>query len=128
MDTHKNASLTPKGREAMARSVIEGGLSKAAAARRFNTTPKTAAKWVARFRAKGVAGLQDRSSRPHASPRQTAPAVCAAVEGLRRRRYTGAQIAAEVGVSAATVSRILKRPPGPQSPVGARTGRTGPSL
>jgi transposase len=109
MDTHKNASLTPKGREAMARSVIEGGLSKAAAARRFNATPKTAAKWVARFRAKGVAGLQDRSSRAHLSPSQTAPAVWAAVEGLRRRRHTGAQIAAEVGVSAATVSRILKR-------------------
>jgi hypothetical protein len=41
MDAHPNASLTPKGREAMARSVIEGGLSKAVAARQFNTTPKT---------------------------------------------------------------------------------------
>jgi hypothetical protein len=40
MDTHKNASLTPKGREAMVRSVVEGGLSKTAAARRFNTRPK----------------------------------------------------------------------------------------
>ena len=109
MDTHKNALLTPKGREAMARSVIEGGLSKVAAARQFNTTPKTVAKWVARFRAKGVAGLQDRSSRPHSSPGQATPAVCAAVEALRRQRHTGAQIAAEVGVSAATVSRILKR-------------------
>jgi transposase-like protein len=49
MDTHKNASLTPKGREAMARRVIDGGLSKAAAARQFNTTPKTVAKWVARY-------------------------------------------------------------------------------
>src|SRR5207247_3392220 len=64
MDTHKNAPLTPKGREAMVRSVIDGGLSEAAAARQFNTTPKTVAKWVARFRAEGVAGLRDRSSRP----------------------------------------------------------------
>jgi transposase-like protein len=47
----------------MARSVIEGGLSKAAAARQFNTTPNTVAKWVDRFRADGVAGLQDCSSR-----------------------------------------------------------------
>jgi hypothetical protein len=93
----------------MARSVIEGGLSKAAAAGLFNTTPKTVAKWVGRFRAEGVAGLQDRSSKPRSSPSQTAPAVCAAVEALRRQRHTGAQIAAEVGVSAATVSRILKR-------------------
>src|SRR5258708_6356427 len=106
MDTHQNASLTPKGREAMVRSVIEDGLSKASAARRLNTTPKTVAKWVERFRAEGDAGLQDRSSKP---PSQTAPAVCAAVEALRRQRHTGAQIAAEVGVSAATVSRVLKR-------------------
>ena len=33
MDTHKNAPLAPKGREAMVRGVIDGGLSKAAAAR-----------------------------------------------------------------------------------------------
>ena len=109
MDTHKNASLTPRGREAMARSVIEGGLSKAAAAHQFNTTPKTVAKWVERFRAEGVTGLQDRSSRPHSSPSQTTPAQCAAIEGLRRQRHTGEQIAADVGVSAATVSRVLKR-------------------
>jgi len=29
MDVHKNAPLTPKGREAMVRSVLEDGLSKA---------------------------------------------------------------------------------------------------
>ena len=109
MDTHKNASLTPRGREAMARSVVEGGLSKATAAHQFNTTPKTVAQWVGRFQAEGVAGLQDRSSRPHSSPSQTTPAQCAAIEGLRRQRHTGEQIAAEVGVSAATVSRVLKR-------------------
>ena len=84
-------------------------MSQAAAARQFNVTPKTVAKWVLRFRAEGVAGLQDRSSRPRSSPSQTAPAKCARVEALRRQRCTGKQIAAEVGVSAATVSRILKR-------------------
>ena len=109
MDVHKNAPLTPKGREAMVRSVIEGGLSKAAAARRFNTIPKIAAKWVERFRAEGVDGLRDRSSRPLSLPSETAPATCAVVEALRRQRHTGKQIAAEVGVSPATVSRILRR-------------------
>ncbi|TMH28825.1 MAG: LacI family DNA-binding transcriptional regulator, partial [Betaproteobacteria bacterium] len=91
------------------RCVIDGGLSRAAAARQFNTTSKTVAKWVERFRAEGVDGLRDRSSRPLSLPSQTASATCAAVEALRRQRYTGKQIAAEVGVSAATVSRILKR-------------------
>jgi transposase InsO family protein len=109
MDMHENASLTPKGREAMVRSVIERGLSKASAAREFRTTPRTVGKWVERFRIEGVAGLRDRSSRPHSSPSQATPAVCAAVEVLRRQRHTGEQIAAEVGVSSATVSRILKR-------------------
>ena len=109
MDTHKNARLTPKGREEMVRAVVDGGMSRAAAARRFNTSPKTVAKWVDRFRAEGVDGLRDRSSRPLSSPDQTPPATCAAVETLRRQRYTGKQIAAELGISQATVSRILRR-------------------
>ena len=109
MNTHKNAPLTPKGREAMVRSVIENGLSRARAARQFNTTPKTVAKWVERFRADGVDGLRDHSSRPLSLPSQTAPATCAAIEALRRQRYTGNQIAVEVGVSPATVSRVLRR-------------------
>src|SRR2546423_13639355 len=109
MDTHKNAPLTPKGREAMVRSVIEEGLTKAVAAVRFNTTAKTVAKWVKRFRAEGVDGLRDRSSRPHSLPSQTVPATRTVIEALRRQRYTGKQIAAETGVSPATVSRILRR-------------------
>jgi transposase InsO family protein len=109
MDTHKNARLTPKGREEMVRAVVDGGMFRTAAARRFNTSPKTVAKWVDRFRAEGVDGLHDRSSRPLSSPDQTPPATCATVETLRRQRYTGKQIAAELGISQATVSRILRR-------------------
>jgi transposase InsO family protein len=109
MDIHKNARLTPKGREAMVRAVVEGGLSKAAAARQFHTTAKTVGKWVERFRVSGVDGLRDRSSKPLSSPSQTDAARCAAVEALRRQRYTGKQIAAELALSPATVSRILQR-------------------
>ena len=109
MDTHKNAPLTPKGREAMVRSVVEEGLSQAAAAPKFNVTPKTVAKWIKRFRAEGVGGLRDRSSRPHLLPGQTPAATCATVEALRRQRFTGKEIAAQVGISPATVSRILHR-------------------
>jgi transposase InsO family protein len=109
MDTHQNARLTPKGREEMVRVVVDGGLCKAAAARRYRTTAKTLAKWVQRFRAEGVSGLRDRSSRPHSLPSQTPLSTCDIVESLRRQRYTQAQIAAQVSVSQATVSRILKR-------------------
>jgi transposase InsO family protein len=93
----------------MVRAVVDGGVSKAAVARQFHTTPKTVGKWVKRFNEEGVEGLHDRSSRPLSSPGQTSPATCAAVEALRRQRRTGQQIANELGISAATVSRILRR-------------------
>jgi transposase InsO family protein len=108
MDTHNNARLTPKGREDMVRAVVDHGLSKAAAARRFNTTPKTVAKWVGRFIAEGVGGLRDRSSKPLSSPSQTALATRDAVEALRRQRHTQQHIATALGLSPATVSRILR--------------------
>jgi transposase InsO family protein len=109
MNSHKNARLTAKGREAMVRAVVEDGLDNAVAARLFHTTPKTVGKWVGRHLAQGVAGLCDRSSRPQSSPSQTPADVCAAVETLRRERLPGKQIAAELGLSPATVSRILRR-------------------
>ena len=93
----------------MVRAVVDDGLTKAAAARRFHATAKTVGKWVERFHQEGVDGLRDRSSRPLSSPDQTPAATCAAIEALRRQRHTGKQIAAEVGVSPATVSRVLKR-------------------
>ena len=55
-----------------------------------------------------LAGLQDRSSRPHLIAEPT-PRPIEEVEALRRQRRTGKQIAAQVGVSPATVSRILRR-------------------
>lgn len=109
MDIHKNARLTPKGREEMVRAVVGRGMSKAAAARQFNTTVKTVGKWVDRFRTEGVEGLHDRSSRPLSSPSQTPRVTCDSVESLRRQRYTQGQIAGQLGISPATVSRILKR-------------------
>ncbi len=109
MDVHQNARLTPRGREAMVRAVVDNGMTKVDAAGRFNTSPKTVGKWVRRFRIEGLAGLRDRSSRPHSLPSQTPLAICDAVEVLRRQRRTQATIAAEFDLSQATVSRILRR-------------------
>jgi transposase InsO family protein len=107
MNVHENARLTPKGREAMVRTVVENHMTKAAAARQFNTTPKTVAKWVTRFREGGVDGLRDRSSAPHSSPSQTPVATRDIAEALRRERYTQQFIASQLDLSLATVSRIL---------------------
>ena len=108
MDMHQNARLTPKGREDMVRLVVDQGLSKTAAARKFNTTPKTVSKWVGRFLEQGVRGLRDRSSRPHSLPSQTPQTTRDAIEVMRRQRHTQAHIAAAFGLSPATVSRVLK--------------------
>jgi hypothetical protein len=41
MNTHKNAHLTPKDRDAMVRAFVAGGLTKAVAPRQCHTMPKT---------------------------------------------------------------------------------------
>jgi transposase InsO family protein len=93
----------------MVRAVVDRGLTKSATARQFNTTTKTVAKWVERFRAEGVEGLRDRSSKPLLSPSQLPLATADAVEKLRRERHTQEYIAGELGISKASVSRILRR-------------------
>lgn len=108
MNMHKNARLTPLGRERLARQ-IEIGQTPEAAARAAGVCPRTARKWWKRFKAEGVEGLQDRSSRPHRLNRPTPEAIVTHIEALRRQRWTGRQIAGETGVSPATVSRILRR-------------------
>jgi len=108
MNIHKNARLTPRGREVMV-GRIESGQTPEAAARDAGVCPRTVRKWVARYKIGGIEGLRDRSSRPHRLYRPTPRAIVEQVEALRRQRWTGKQIAAELGVSPATVSRILKR-------------------
>jgi len=108
MNIHKNARLTPIGREHLVRQV-ESGQTPEAAARAAGVCPRTVRKWLARFRAEGLAGLQDRSSRPHRLHRPTAVATVKQIEVLRRQRFTGQQIARDLGVSPATVSRVLRR-------------------
>ena len=109
MDVHKNARLTPAGREIMVRRVVEGGQTPKALSAAVGVCPRTVQKWVKRFRAEGLAGLRDRSSRPRHLRRPTPSETVARIEALRRQRWTGAQIARDTGVSTATVSRTLRR-------------------
>jgi len=108
MNVHKNARLTPRGRERIVQQV-ESGQAPEAVAKAAGVCPRTVRKWVDRYRREGSAGLQDRSSRPHRLRLPTPQAVVDEIERLRRRRWTGKQIAAETGVSPATVSRVLRR-------------------
>ena len=108
MNIHKNARLTPLGRERIVMQVLSGQTPEAAA-HAAGVCPRTVRKWVERFRNEGPEGLKDRSSRPHRLRSPTPETVVAEVERLRRQRFTGKQIAAELGISPATVSRVLRR-------------------
>lgn len=108
MDIHQNARLTPRGREHMVNMVLSGQTPKAVG-EAVGVCPRTVKKWVERFKAEGLAGLQDRSSRPDRLRQPTPQAIVDRIETLRRQRLTGKAIAAETGISTATVSRVLKR-------------------
>ena len=108
MNVHKNARLTPRGRERIVEFDASGQTPKAIA-QAVGVCPRTVRKWLKRHESEGVAGLQDRSSRPHRLNRPTPKPIVERIEVLRRLRLTGKAIAAEVGVSEATVSRVLRR-------------------
>ncbi|MGI8886950.1 MAG: helix-turn-helix domain-containing protein [Gaiellaceae bacterium] len=77
MSLHRNAKLGLGGRLALV-GAIEGGLSIRAAACRFNVSPATAHRWWRRWgeadeeMRRTLSCLDDRSSRPHRSPRELA--------------------------------------------------------
>ena len=95
MNMHKNARLTPRGREHMVHTMLRGQTPQAAA-RAAGVCPRTAHKWLARYRAEGRAGLQDRSSRPKRLRNPTPDAIATRIAALRRRRWTGKHIARQV--------------------------------
>ena len=108
MDIHKNARLTPHGRERLAKLILSGQTPEAAS-QAAGVCPRTGRKWRDRFKQEGPAGLGDRSSRPHRLRKPTPPEVIERIASLRRQRLPGKEIATTVGVSPATVSRVLRR-------------------
>ena len=106
---HANAPLTPEGRLRLC-DRIESGWTVAAAAESMNISRQCAHKWWSRYRDEGLAGLEDRSSRPRSCPHQTPARVERRIVALRQSRKLGpARLAGIVGVPASTVHRILVR-------------------
>jgi transposase InsO family protein len=107
---HANATLTERGRLRLAQCVVDDGWSLRRAAERFQVSHNTARRWASRYRQLGWAGMVDRPSRPHRSPRRTHVRVERKVLHLRRKRRVGpAVIAGRLGLHASTVHRILVR-------------------
>jgi transposase InsO family protein len=88
---------------------LEAGQHQVDVAQAMGVSLTTLKKWLRRYRAEGPSGLLDRSCRPHHSPRQLAPAIAFQVTDLRRQRRTGRFICRQLCLSAASVSRILRR-------------------
>jgi len=109
MKLHANAALSLNQRRRMVRRVIEEGWSLTKAAEAAEVSDRTCAKWVARYRAQGEAGLRDRSSAPKRIPHRTPGDRVEVIELLRRLRMTSSEIAECLGMALSTVSAVLKR-------------------
>jgi transposase InsO family protein len=102
--------LNPQGRLKLVKLVVEGGWAQARVAERLQVARGTVSKWVARYRAEGEAGLEDRSSRPHHSPTQTPQRTERRIIALRvSRRWGPHRIAYHLHLPQSTVSKVLTR-------------------
>jgi transposase InsO family protein len=109
MNLHGNARTCPRSRRLIVQRVSVEGWTVAAAAQAAGVSARTAAKWLARYRSEGEAGLLDRSSAPRSIPHRTPVERVRAIELLRRLRMTAAEIAETLAMPLATVSAVLKR-------------------
>lgn len=109
MRIHANARLSLKGRELLVERVDVAGWSLTQAAEAAGVSDRTARKWLARWRAHGLAGLADRSSAPKLVANRTAERTVEAIVALRKLRMTAAEIAECFEMALSTVSGILTR-------------------
>ncbi len=107
MKLHGNARLTPYQRELLCHRVRRDRWRVADAAAAAGCSERTAYRWLARFDAGEE--LVDRSSAPGSVPNRTPPEVEAAIEKLRRLRFTSSRIAAELSMPVSTVCAVLAR-------------------
>lgn len=108
MKLHANAKTTPKTRLLLVER-IESGWDPASAAEAVGVSRRCALKWLARFRAEGIKGLQDRSSAPHRIPHRTPESKVERIRKLRMRHLAAFQIARLLGMARSTVSAVLVR-------------------
>jgi transposase InsO family protein len=108
--SHRNAPLTELGRLRLARCIVDDGWPVRRAAERFQVSHTTAARWAARYRQAGAAGMADRSSRPHRCPHQLPQRTERRIIKLRVTRRLGpARIAWALHLNPSTVHRVLAR-------------------
>jgi transposase InsO family protein len=89
---------------------VGAGWPAAQVAEQLGISRATAYKWLRRYRLEGPAGLADRSSRPHRSPRRLSAAREVEILAARARwRYGPDRLGPLLGLAPATVHRVLRR-------------------
>jgi transposase InsO family protein len=107
MKLHGSAALSQRQRRRLV-LLVGSGMTIAAAAAIVGCSRQTGSKWVNRHR-RGE-GLEDRSSRPHRSPRRVSERLERAVLQARQELQAGPHIVGwATGVAASTVHAILRR-------------------
>lgn len=107
---HRSARLSVFARQLLVKRVIVEGWPVASVAEQLGISRATGYKWVRRYRLEGPAGLEDRSSRPHRSPRRlSATATKAIIRSRVRRRYGPARLAPLTGHPRSTIYGVLRR-------------------
>jgi transposase InsO family protein len=90
--------------------IVEEGWAIPRAAERYDVSWRTAKKWAQRYRDEGLAGMVDRSSRPHHQPYRTPQPMVRKIVHLRWKHRLGPiQIGDRLGVPASTVHAVLVR-------------------
>ena len=107
MNIHNNARTTPNMR-ALIVARLQAGETPRSIAGAVGVSPATVRKWLRRHEIEGVAGLEDRTSRPHRLRTRVTSEQILQVEALRRNRQPFWKIARETRLSRATVARIGK--------------------
>ena len=105
---HKLARLTPTGRRLMVER-LEAGEAAWTVAEGLGLSPTTVYRWWRRYRAEGVPGLADRSSRPRRSPRARPRWQRRQIRRLREQRWSSLRIAGALRLPVSTVVHIQRR-------------------
>jgi transposase InsO family protein len=107
-----------KQKEEFVLKALEPGRRMTALCLEFNVSRQTGYKWVERFKAEGLPGLEERTRRPHSSPVATSGEIVLQVLELRRKHGWGPKklhkllskrLKAEEVPSRRTIARILDR-------------------